>query len=382
MPTPDARARRWRWDRRGLLSVFVTVLTLLLAASAPASAQAVDPFVVQGIAVDATAADANQAREIAINNGMREAFQRMVRRLVPREQYGRIPDPRAADLAAMTFSFQVENERTSPTRYLANLTVTFKRDEVRALLQRAALPFAETATRPVLVVPVYNAAGTSLLWDDPNPWRQSWAIARGRDSLSPMVLPAGDLIDVGLISAAQALAGDRARLTALAQRYGVEDVLVAQATLRFEIGSRVPSVDVALRRFGPAGEGTTIEGYRGDAAEPVQALLQRAVETIVLGIEERWKRETLLAFGNEATLSATVPLAALADWVQVRQRLERSPEVKAVQIAEVSTTSAQVVLHYFGDAGRLVVALAQRGLVLGERDGFWTLTLRPGAPRE
>ena len=43
---------------------------------------------------------------------------------------------------------------------------------------------------------------------------------------------------------------------------------------------------------------------------------------------------------------------------------------------------SQVMLHYFGDAGRLVVALAQRGLVLGERDGFWTLTLRPGAPRE
>jgi hypothetical protein len=81
-------------------------------------------------------------------------------------------------------------------------------------------------------------------------------------------------------------------------------------------------------------------------------------------------------------LSATVPLASLADWVQVRQRLERSPEVKSVQLAEVSTSGAQVVLQYFGDANRLVVALAQRGLVLGERDGYWTLSLRPGAPRE
>ena len=147
MPTPSTRVRRPRWDRRGPLSLFLSVLTLLLAAALPASAQVMDPFVVQGIAVDATSADANQAREIAINNGMREAFQRMVRRMVPREQYSRIPDPRAADLAAMAFSFQVENERTSPTRYLANLTVTFKREEVRALLQRAAVPFAETASQ-------------------------------------------------------------------------------------------------------------------------------------------------------------------------------------------------------------------------------------------
>ena len=143
--------------------------------------------------------------------------------IVPRDQWGRLPAPRAAELNGMVFSLQIENERTSPTRYLATLTVNFRRDAIRNLLQRSQIAFAETATRPVLVVPVYNSAGAQLLWDDPNPWRQSWSIVRERNSLSPMVIANGDLTDVGLISAAQAASGDRARLAALAQDEGEAD---------------------------------------------------------------------------------------------------------------------------------------------------------------
>jgi hypothetical protein len=377
MPAAAHGMKRQRVRAFGV--VLIGLLTLWLALTAgPAAAQGV--FTVEGIRVDATAADANAARDLALASGTREAYRKLLEQIVPREYNTRLPDPRAADLTAMVFSLQVENERTSPTRYLANLTVNFRRDAIRSLLQRAQVPFAETASRPVLIVPVYNTAGATLLWDDPNPWRQAWNFARDRNSLSPMVLANGDLTDVGLISAAQAANGDRSRLAAIAQRYGVEDVLVAQANLRFEIGSRVPSVDVVLRRLGPSGEGTTIEGYRGDAAEPVQALLARVVEGIVTGIEERWKREHLLAFGNEAVLSANVPLANLSDWIGIRQRLERAPEIKAVELAEISTTGAQVLLRYFGAAGSLVTALAQRGLVLTETAGYWTLSLRPGAP--
>lgn len=379
MPARARGGSRRVWPAAGLWALgFLLTLGMTLAAALPAAAQ--DVFVVEGIRVDATAADATAARELALAGGTREAYRKLVERIVQRENHARLPDPRPADLNAMVFSLQIENERTSPTRYLANLTVNFRRDAIRALLQRAGIPFAETASRPVLIVPVYSAAGAQLLWDDPNPWRQAWEIVRTRNSLSPMVLANGDLTDVGLISAQQAIGGDRTRLNAIAQRYGVEDVLVAQATLRFEIGSRIPSIDVVLRRFGPSGEGTTIEGYRGDQSETVQALLARAVGTIVGGIEERWKREHLLAFGSESVLSANVPLANLSDWVGLRQRLERSPEIKAVEIAELSVNSAQVLLRFFGDAGRLVVALAQRGLVLSETGGYWTLSLRPGAP--
>lgn len=355
------------------------LLALLLAAGTPlAHAQAV--FVVADVPVDVTATDANQARDQALNAGMRDALVRLLRRMAPQETYSRLPQPNPRDLSALVYGIEVKNERTSPTRYLATVTVSFKKDAIRALLQRTGIPFAETASRPVLILPVYAAAGATLLWDDPNPWRQAWGALGVRDSLSPMVLPRGDLADIATLGAAQAAAGDRARLNAIAGRYGVEDVLVAQATLRNEIGSRIPSIDVVLRRLGPSGEGTSIESYRGEPQESLQQLMTRAVAAIASGIEERWKRDTLLAFGNENRLSATVTLTTLQDLVAVRQRLEAAPEIRAIELSEVSGTSAQVMVRYFGDPSRLALALAQSGLVLSQNGGFWTLALRLGAP--
>ena len=363
------------------LRLVLAAVALLVApwpGAGSASAQA-PLFLVEEVGVDATAEDANAAREIALGAGMRDALERLLKRIAPREHYARLPNPSPEEVAGLVYGIEVHNERTSVTRYLASLTVSFAGDSIRGLLQAAGVPFTETPARPALVLPVYSSAGARILWDDPNPWRAAWDDVVGRDTLAPVVLPNGDLTDVALIGAAQAVAGDRARLDAIANRYGVLDVLVAEATVRFEIGSRTPSVDVVLRRSGASGEGVTIEGYRGQPGETVPELLARAVQEIANGREERWKRETLLQFGTQDSLIATVPIANLGEWVRVRRLLEEAPEVRIVDLMELSPGSAQVGVTFFGDSGRLVLALAQRDLVLGQEDGFWVLRLRSGA---
>lgn len=352
-------------------------LAALALAAAPAAAQNA-LFTVEHIAIDATAGDANAAREIALAAGMRKALDVLLRRITPRQHHGRLPTPGGVELQSLVFGIEIDNERTSDTRYLASLTVSFSRDAIRQVLQRAEVPFTETAARPALVLPVYNAAGAQLLWDEPNPWRDAWGAVRQRDTLTPLVLPNGDLTDVSLIGAAQASRGDDARLNAIATRYAVQDVLVAEANLRFEIGSRTPSIDVVLRSSGPDGERTTVEGYRGGAGETLNALLARAVADIAVGIEERWKRDTLLEFGTEGQFAATVPLAALAEWVDVRRRLEEAPEVRSVELTGLTRAEASIRVSYFGDPGRLRLALGQRGLDLAEQDGYWMLRLRTG----
>ena len=351
---------------------------LMFLHPAPVIAQAA-LFVVENVSVDTTAADASAARAIALSEGMSDALGRLLARITPREHHSQLPVPDASIVDTLVYSIEVRNERTSSTRYLANLTVSFSTDAVRTLLRRAGIPFTETAARPALVLPIYNAAGAQILWDEPNPWREAWAVVRGRDTLTPLVLPNGDLTDVSLIGATQAVAGDQSRLSAIAERYGVEDILVAEANLRLEIGSRTPSIDVVLKRFGPSGQNTTVQGFRGDAGESVVALLGRAVEEISRGMEERWKRDTLLVFGTEGTIAVRVPVKAVGEWASVRARLEAAPEVKTVEVNEVSRTGAQVVVHFFGNAGRLAASLSQRDLRLEEVDGFWVLRLGPGA---
>lgn len=369
--------------RRGIFRAGLPLPLLLAAAlsvGCAATAVAQEPlFIVEGISIDATAGDANAARQIAHATGMREALNVLLQRITLREHRGRLPMPETAEVESLVFGIEIDNERTSNTRYLASLTVSFSREGIRTLLRRAEVPFSETAARPALVLPVYNAAGAQLLWDEPNPWREAWAVVHGRDTLMPLVLPNGDLIDISLVSAAQASRGDDARLDAIANRYVLQDVLVAEANLRFAIGSRIPSIDVVLRTHGPGGEHTAVEGFRGAEREPVSALLARVVRDISFGLEERWKRDTLLEFGTEGQLVVTVPLRDLTEWATIRTRLEAVPEVKTLEISEISRLEALILVKYFGDTGRLVLALDQRDLELQEEDGFWLLALRAGA---
>ncbi|MBT3395756.1 MAG: DUF2066 domain-containing protein, partial [Alphaproteobacteria bacterium] len=294
-----------------ITSALVGLALLVFAAIQPAAAQQ-DVFVILDVEVDATADDANAAREVALEAGMRAAYHRLLRRLTPRSFYDRHGEPGADRVAALVYGIEVANERTSSTRYLASLTISFQREAVRAMLRTEGIPFAETASKPLLVLPVFTTAGAALLWDEPNPWRSAWGSVRGRDSLLPLVIPNGDLTDVALIGAGQAIAGNRAQIAAIAGRYGVEDALVAHATLNTEIASRSQTINVTLWRFGPGGERTTVETFRGQPQEPIDDLLGRAVSEIAIRLEERWKADTLLETGAEARLAATIPIVDLA----------------------------------------------------------------------
>ena len=101
--------------------------------------------------------------------------------------------------------------------------------------------------------------------------------------------------------------------------------------------------------------------------------------TIANRFEENWKRRTLIRFDAKASLSAMASFANLGDWQQVRRRLERTPEVQALDVLAMTHRDAQVLLHYYGDPPRLALALAQSDLDLSEHDGFWSLRLKaPG----
>ncbi|MAG95378.1 MAG: hypothetical protein CMM08_01635 [Rhodospirillaceae bacterium] len=362
----------------GYMSLVAGWLALLPEA---AGAQARDVFSVVGVAVDATAETATAAREEALMTGQRDAFYRLLRRLTPQSSYHRHPLLDDDTVTALIDSFEIADEKRSSTRYLASLSIRFKRDEVRALLRRQELPFSETPSKPVLILPVYEAAGARNLWDDPNPWRVAWQGLEGRDSFVPLVVPYGDLTDVGTVGAPQALAGNAKRLQAIAKRYGVADVLVAHAVLRRDLAAGVPVLVVSLRRSGPSGEATVVESFRGGRGEGIHDLLGHAAGAIARRLEEDWKLATRLQFESEGRLAASVPLGSLSDWIVVRDRLGAMAEIRKLELAEISSDRAQVVLHYLGSPRRLAIALAQRDLALADENGFWVVRRRDGGPQ-
>lgn len=352
--------------RRPAAAAVVILLGLLLAA-APAPAQAVrgdtQAFTVRDVHIDRTAVSAAAAREAALIDGQRAAFRRLLERLVPQTEYGRLPSLPDSQIGDLVQNYEVQSEQTSPVRYIATLTYRFRPDDVRSLLRNAKLPFAETYAKPYLVLPVLRTQGVTLLWDTPNPWRDAWGRLPPFDGLVPLVLPKGDLADTSEINADQAHSGDEQRLAAIARRYGTAGVYVADAELDTSDPARA-ALQVSLVAYGGAGEQTLVDSYAANRGEDQDAFLQRAALAVTNEIEERWKSGQLLQFDHEANLMVLVNFDDIGQWVAIRRRLADLALIRRTDIMSLTRRQAVLNIVYIGDDNQLRLALAQRDLEL------------------
>jgi hypothetical protein len=362
----------WRLGPVRAVALVLGVVWTLAAGGA--AAQIADVFEVRGVNVDVTAKTAAAAREQALVEGERAAFERLMQRLTLSTDQEKLPKPSRDDLAAVVKDFAVAEEKTSAVRYLASLDYRFKAKEIRQLLKFNDLAFAETVSKPVLVLPVFEAAGAPVLWDDPNPWREAWMARPPQDGLVPLILPLGDLADISGIDAIQAVNGDFARLGAMAQRYGAGETLVARAVRKTESETGRPAVDLFVARFGSAPEpGTTALTFVATAEEGIEELLVRAAIGLTQEVEEAWKQDNLLQFGQEAVLAVTIPISGLRAWLEVRKRLTGVTVVRRTELVLLSRDEVRVNLHHIGDLSQLGVALRQADLALSQEGDVWTL---------
>ena len=356
----------------------VLALCILGLGAAPGSsgAWAQEVFTIADLKVDATAETAAAARETALAAGERRALRRLFERLALKADYGRLPRLDRGQISDLVKSFEVEEEKTSRGRYLATLKFRFKPKAVRRLLRDYDIRFAETLSKPVLVLPIYEMAGALALWDDPNPWRDAFSRLEKRDGLVPLVVPLGDILDIADIGAEQAVRGDDARLSAIARRYGAADTLVALASYSTVPSRNLAEIRVNVSRFGPVAQGRTfVDRFTAAPDEEIEALLLRAARSVTIQVEENWKLDNHLRFDREGSLTVAVPITRLEDWIEVKKRLARVAFIRRSDLVYLSRDEARAELRYIGDEEQLTLALAQNDLVLSRGAISWVLKL-------
>jgi len=347
----------------------------VLVWSGPGVAQGNKAFTIADVKVDVTSTSSADARRRALADGQQRAFQRLMRRIVISDDLPRVPKLSKANIDEYVLDFAVANEKNSPVRYLADLTYRFKPQEVRNLLRDLEINFAETLSKPVLLLPVYEVAAAKALWDDPNPWKATLAQLELSEGLVPISLPGGDLRDIGLIGAEQAVAGDEQRIEAIGLRYRVNTVMVAHAALATGPRGR-PAFRINVISYGSDERAGALENFvTQKPGEKVGDLLRRAAELTVATIEDRWKEDNLIQFEQNAVLAATLPINSLTEWVEARKRLSRIAVIQKLDLVLFSRNEARINIFYLGDADQLSLALAQADMKLRQEEGNWMLRL-------
>lgn len=351
---------------------FSTILGIVLALLAGAvhgqPAGGSNTFTVDGIDVDVTAQDAVQARQKGIQEARQKAIKLLVDRMVAPEDRSRVPPVDNTRLERLVRGVEFANERTAGNRYIATLSVVFGADQVRSWLAEANIGVTETVARGALVIPLWKGKYGVEPLDDRNAWREAWSRLDTRGTAVPTALVRGDQLDQDAASVEDAFVGNVTALARLNERYRAPTIIVATAegdpSGPITVGGVLYDMQTGARTELPK---MTVanEGQLGDAARKLHARLD----------EERRSLATVRRDTQDA-IDVVVPLRALSDWVQVRQRLGAIPAVKTVSVRTLEADRAELRLDYFGSIDQLQKTLAQAGLQLDKEADKWRLQVR------
>jgi hypothetical protein len=325
-----------------------------LALAAPARADNI--FAVGSVKVDATAASATEARDTAIAQGRPIAWAKLYRRLTRSKDWPRQPQLDDQTLLHMIRGLEIANEKRSSTRYLAEITYDFNAPAVRKVLQQAGIAYSEASGKRVLVIPIL--AGKPF--ESASPWTQAWARGDLSNSLTPIVLPSGNTVDLDVLARSDLAALNWSTFARLAARYSASEVVVAEAS------ENANAVTVRLVRVSSAG--ATVLSL------PPRMGYGAAADAAVTSLSEAWKGRSVVDYGQKSKLTAVVSFSSGREWASIRTRLAAVPTVANVSIVGLSLNSAEIELAYVGQLPQLQDALTQQSLNL--RAGVGTYSLR------
>jgi hypothetical protein len=367
----------------GKIRKFASVLALTaLLGAAGLGARSADAqqnvYVAAGIPVDITG-DLATLREKAMLQAQREGLQKVLSTIASAEDIKHVTLPGDDEITSWVQDFEIEEEKTSASRYIGRFTFRFMADPIRQFLTDQGVAYAETESKAVLVLPVYTTeTGDTELWGPTNPWFAAWASRQQQPGLVPIKTPVGDLPDTNSMSATQALAGDKPRIQALADRYGVGDVMVAEAALQppSPDGKRILALTVAS--YGADNVQNLKDQVVSDTGD-VDQLLRDGVVKVAELVQNSWKQENLVDPNSRATVQVHVPFTALAQWVAVKRHLAQVNLIKSVNLTHLSRNGADIELTYLGDEVQFIRALNQADLMItSSGEGLQTMMLSPG----
>lgn len=356
------------------------IFTAVLVVFVPFRATAADLFTIDRVPVDATGRSAAEAREDALARGRAQALRQLLRRLSPSDYWSVLPRIDDLDSVALVAGIQISNEKTSTTRYLADVVYSFDPRRIREILRVNQIPFSEIQARKAVLLPVLETDDGLMLWEEDNVWAARWKERNLTNELVPLLSPLGDLEDIVGVSATDAISENWEVLGPFVARYGVGDAVLAKAVLRGQ-GERQSLLMSAVRlssgtsEFGVPREVEVL--VRNRLGLPTERLVDFGIDQILLKLQEVWKGQTVIGSDSvERLLAATIRFEGMGEWLAIQDRLSGMPTVNGIKIEALSLTGAEVLLRYVGSPAQLRIAMAQRDLDLLETDALTLVSFR------
>ena len=380
-----------------LIAIFFFILGLTGFTTAHAQDVNNAPFYeIADVGVDVTAKNAAQARDQAIIQAQRQGLNDLLARLGVGADVAKSLS--SDDIATLVQSFEVQNERSSGVRYIGTFSIQFKPNAVRSYLTSQHANFAETRSRPFLILPVYAGAPSPILWEQPTKWRAAWDASAPNNGVVPITLPTGDIGDLSLLTTADALAGKNESIKALADKYQAEATVIAILKSNLDIPG--VALQIEAHHFGADGSTGKVEQFNIPASATVDAGLATAVKKIRTQMDMDWRATGSTDAGSTpppeqnteqpapaeaaaapvpaaptAHLSVVLAINSLSEWSAIKSRLTNNPNVVHANVITLQRGATKIDLEFRGTVPELQKTLQSQGLILSlnSATGSWIL---------
>ena len=305
-------------------------------------------FEVNGVVVNATGKNADEARRAGWEEAQRKAWAMLWAR-THGGAGGALSD---STLDGIVSAIIVEEEQIGPRRYIAKLGVSFDRARAGQLL---GVKGVGRKSAPLLVIPVLYSNGAPYVFERQTPWQAAWAKFRTADSMIDYVRPYGGGGESLLINAGQMERRSRNWWRVILDQFGAADVIYPIVRMERQYPGG-PVIGKFAARYGPenrflgsftlrAQNAESVPAMMAEGVRKMDGLLQQAFVSGRLRAEaslllEEIDEEDLKELDEETAADAEDPLAAAVDAVTGRAENEQGSTTPAA--AQQVTLNVQI----------------------------------------
>ena len=337
---------------------------------------------VSGVFVDVEAANAVQAKERALNDAVIQSFPKLMKKIVldegfvvrvdlpkdPQEEAGDneqviIPENGVVitpqEITPLVAGVSVANEKNTPTRYMADVTVQFKPKAVKDYLMERQVAFLDKEPPKMLVVPVFHENEKTMVFDETNPLFLALQQNPPATDLYTFVVPKGDEVDKNSITLDVINGVDYSALNALRLRYRTPMVLIVDV-LKDNNVYTVKTIGVPSN---PSSGSDTVFSVSSRATNIV------AVMTHIMKKASDYMVRQLKAYHQQheksgGKITAFFDVVNLSEWNAVDKRLKAFNFVEKIDVRGVSKKQVFVELTFTENAQIALDKMARAGFVL------------------
>lgn len=369
-----------------------TATMMLIVLLWPLAAHAAEPLFIGQARVDVMGESPEKARDAAVKQAKRDALADLCTKFAPSQKSLLMESLTDKKIDEMVRGVKFVNEHADGNRFRAEAQVSVSAEAFNKLVadQITAIESDEDlVTTSSLILPVFETAERTLLFEKKNLWGEEWKGVARNVGRGQLITPYGDSVDYSMLNARDAATSEFHDFAPLLRRYGVRDVIILRAKLIKSdmVGNNLedpkakkkPNIlEIEERRVQSFQDEIKTFEYVADSKETDRELYARAARDLSIYIIKMQKDTVSNVAARKRQLQsimAVVPITTMQHFNWLREKLSKVAGVELLEVLAIKPRQADLRIHYSGESTVLVDAMKTAGLNVEAHENY--LEIRP-----